>query len=298
MPNSRQQSIRKAIGVVAFACVGAVLLVLVAHFTLMRRSTGREIVSLESARDKLQVIVERLETERNQAESEKRIVLNVLANCRIAEDIPDFQTNRVVARRQGLEKLCIYVPEGSHTLKILCKWKPTPSQGTSTKDDVPAGAGEKTWSVPLLPACGYCLTFDTDRKGGPIQWELTSNQPQFKTQAETVPFEGFSHQGSSWSGSDVVQFPNQIERFTIVELEAAAKVRPGVNLLDATLLGKHHDQPYELSINVRLLSDGPACVSATDAQRIIVMGRADLLLPYEGGGKYLLRTSETIKLAD
>ena len=68
MPNSPQQRIRKAIGLVTFVCGGAALLALVAHFTLIRRSTGREIVSLESERDRLQVIAERLETERNQAE--------------------------------------------------------------------------------------------------------------------------------------------------------------------------------------------------------------------------------------
>jgi hypothetical protein len=248
MPNSRQQSIRTAISLVVFACVGAGLLALVAHFTLIRRATCREIVSLESERDRLQVIAERLETERTQAESDKRIVLNVFGNCRIAEDIPDLQGNRVVARRQGLEKLCIYVPEGSHTLKISSTWRPAPSRGSSTKDDIPdaAGAGEKTWCVPLLPACGYCLTLVSDRKGGPIQWELISNHSQFKTQAETVPFDGFSHQGSSWSGSDVVHFPNQIEQFSIDELQAAARVRSGLNLMDATLLGPRHDQPYEL----------------------------------------------------
>ena len=300
MTNSRQQSIRKAISLAAFVCVGAVLLAFIARFTLIRRATGREFVSLESARDRWQAIVERLETERNQAESDKRIVLELLALCRNAEDIPDLQSNRVVARHQGIEKLCIYVPEGAHTLRISSTWKPKPSSGSSTKDDVPdaAGAGEKTWSMPLLPACGYFLEFDSDRKGGPIQWELTSNHSQFKTQAETVPFDGFSPHGSSWSGSDVLQFPNQVERFTISELEAAARVCPGVKLMDSKLFGQCHNQPYELSIDVRLVSDGPACVSASEAQQIIVMGRTDLLLPYEGGGKYGIQASDPTKLAD
>lgn len=287
MPN-RQHRLRQAIGLAAFLGVGAVLLALFTNFTLKGQSTGREIISLESERARWQAMVEQLEKERSQAESDKRVILNVLGNCRVPEDIPNLQENRVVARRQGFEKLCIYVPEGSHTLTISSSWKPRPLPGTSTKDDVPdaAAAGEKAWSIPLLPASGYLLQLDSERKEGPIQWELTSNHPQFKTQTEIVPFDGFSHQGSSWSGSDIVRFPNQIERFSTEELEAAARVPSGVKLMDGILFGPRQGRQYEVSINVRLLSDGPACVSASEAQRIIVMRRADLLLPYEGGGKY------------
>jgi hypothetical protein len=291
-PSSRHYGFPKVIGLAAFLGVTAVLLALVAHFTLNRRSTGREIASLESTRDRLQEMAERLTAEGEQAERDKRIVLDLLRNCRVAEDIPNLQCNRIVARHLGLEKLCVYVPKGSHSLEISSTWRPRGMQDPSTEVDgrAVAGAGEKTWNVPLFPASGYYLTFASDRKGGPIHWELKSNHPEFKTQAEAVPVDGFSHQGSSWSGSDVVQFPNQIERFSTDELEAKAKARSGVNLMNATLYGSRLDQQYEVVLNVRILSVGPACVSATEAQRVIILRREDLLLPYQGGGKYEIRS--------
>jgi len=288
---TNRQHLRRAVGLAAYLCVAAVLLALVAHFALIRRSTGREIASLESTRDKLRAITDRLETERKQADSDKRVVLNLLGQCRAAEDIPHLRGNRVVARRQGFERLCMYVPEGSHTLEISSTWKPGPTRDTSPDVDADEAGptGEKTWTVPLLPACGYWLKFVSDRKGGPIQWELTSNHPDFRTQMETVPLDGFSHQGSSWSGSGVVLFPNQIEQFSISRLKAAATSSPGVNLTKATLRGRRHERQYEVRFVVRLLSDGPACVSASGAQSLI-LGQEDLLLPYKGGGKYEVNT--------
>jgi hypothetical protein len=183
----------------------------------------------------------------------------------------------------------MYVPEGSHTLEISSTWKPGPTPGASPDVDADEAesAGEKTWRVPLLPACGYWFKLAADRKGGSIQWELTGNHPDFKTQTETVPLDGFSRQGSSWSGSDVlVLFPNQIERVSTNELKAVAMSRPGVRLMRAAFRGRRHERTYEVRFVVRLLSDGPACVSASDAQRFIVTGKEDLLQPYKGGGKY------------
>ena len=299
-PTNPHQRLRKAIGLGAFLCLAIVLLAAITYVVMIRQSNAHEIAKLESTRDSLQVIADRLETEANQAENGKRVVLSLFRHCRTAKDIPDLQSNRIVARRQSFERLCIYVPEGSHTLEIKSTWKPTSTQDPSTEEDVPAdaGAGKKTWNLPLLPACGYCLKLSADRKGGPIQWELTSNHPEFKTQTGTVPLDGFSHRGSSWSGSeDVVQFPNQIERLSIGELKTTAKPRLGINLMNTTLRGPRDDQQYEVSLTVRLLSDGPACVSASEAQRIIILGQENLLLPYEGGGKYDIGVSDTTKLA-
>jgi hypothetical protein len=294
----RHQNRRKAVGLAA-AGLAAALLILSAYLESVRRSAGREVSRLEKARDTLQATADRLEAERRKAETDKGIVLNVLGQCRSAEDIPDLPGDRVVARRQGMEKLCIYVPAGSHTLVISSKWKrtETPNQSADANEAVTAPDGEKIWRVPLQGNCGYFLQLVSDRRGGPMQWELTSNHPDFQTHAETVPVDGFSHQGSSWSGADIVQFPNQIQGFSIPELEAATTAPAGVNLMSTKLNGVCHDQPCEISFDVQVLSDAPACVSATDAQRIIIMGRADLLDPYEGSGKYTLRAANSAQSA-
>jgi hypothetical protein len=293
-PFSRHQSRRRQVGLAAL-CLAAGLLALSVYLGSIRRSTQRELAIVESTRDRLQATADRWEAERRQAEKDRRIVLGVLGQCRSAEDIPKLLGDRIVARRQTFEKLCIYVPEGSHTLAISSSWKQTPvlNQPNGADASDTTGSGAMTWRVALQGASGYLLQLVSNRTGGPVQWELTSNHADFQTQVETVPVEGFSHRGSSWSGTDdVVQFPNQVQWSSISELESAAAAPHGVNLMNAMLNGVVDDQPYEISLDVRIFSDTPACIPASDAQRVIILGREDLLKPYSGAGKYSIRTAQ------
>jgi hypothetical protein len=280
----RSKSLRK-LGAAVFLGIAALLLVLAACFTMSFRAAAREAASLESRRDELQAIADRLEEGRSQAEIDQRIVMNLLSLCRSAEDIPDLRGNRVAAQQQGLERVCFYAPAGTHTLVVSYKWKPQASSTEPTEKPADANTGEQSWSVPLLPDSGYFLTLTSDRKGGPVGWELTGNHPEFKTRAETAPIEGFSQRGSSWSGSGLLLFPNQIERFTASELDAKRADPPGLRLLSGKLNGVCQEQPVEIAIEVHLKSSEPACISASEAQRIIVLGRDNLLKPYTGGGK-------------
>jgi hypothetical protein len=282
----RSKLVRKLSTAVFFG-IAALLVVLAACFTMSFRAAAREATSLESRRDELQAIADRLEERRGQAEIDQRIVMNLLALCRSAEDIPDLRGNRVAAQQQGLEKVCFYAPAGTHTLVVSYKWKPQP---TSTEKAADANTGEQSWSVPLLPESGYFLTLTSDRKGGPVGWELTGNHPRFETRAETALIKGFSQRGSSWSGSGLLLFPNQIERFTASELDAKRADPPGLRLLSGKLNGVCQEQSVEIAIEVHLKSSEPACISASEAQRIIVLGRDTLLEPYTGGGKYTLRS--------
>jgi hypothetical protein len=268
------------------------LLTVAGYLTSVRSSAEREAAALTKTRDRLKALADRIEAGRAQADREKRTVSNVFRLARSADEIPGLQGDRVVAAHQGHERLCLYVPAGPHALEISTVWKlqETASQPGETGQYV--SAGEKAWSVPLLPACGYFFKFEADRKSGPVHWQLTSNHPEFQAQSQTVPVEGFVQRGSSWSGGDVVLFPNQIERFTLAELEAAAASHPGLPLMDAALNGVIDGRPGKVEVKVRLRSDAPACVSAADAQRVIVLGRGELLQPYQGGGKYDLRSPE------
>lgn len=295
-PTKQPHHVRRAVGLAVFLCAAAVLLGLVAYLAWMRRSTVDEITRRERTRDKLRVIADRLATESTQAESDKRVVLNMLRQCRAAEDIPDLRTKRIFAQHQGYGKMCMVVPEGSHVLEISWTWKPRPTPedvaDVDAGSDASGPAGEETWNVPLLPASGYFLEAAGDRKGGPIHWELTSNHPEFEPQAERVPFAGFSHRGSSWSTTDVALFPNQIAPFSIARVKAAATSRPaGVSLMETSLNGPRDGIQYVVTFSVRLLSDGPACISASDARSVIILGHGDLLLPYKSDGKYEIRVS-------
>jgi hypothetical protein len=124
-----------------------------------------------------------------------------------------------------------------------------------------------------------------------VYWELSSNHPEFERQTQMVLADGFAQRGFSWSGGDVLQFPNQVERPTISELEAATATNAGVKLLTAGIDGMYHGEPSEIKFSVRVHSEGPACVSATAAQSILVLGGQRWLQPYAGGGKYDLQAA-------
>ena len=287
---------RRIARVAVFVSAALILLAALGYFATMRRSTAREIDRLQTVRDNLHMIADPLKTARAQAEEDKRIVLEVLSVCRSAEDIPHLGGNRIIARHQGYESLGFYIPEGSHTLEISSFWQPasTVSPSPFPSANGAKADGEKTWRVPLRPASGYWLTVRSRRDGRPIQWELTSNDPEFETRSDTIPLKGFSQRGGSWSGSGVVRYPNQIERYSPRDLPAMANAPPGVRLMNTKLNGLLHEQPYEVAFAVHVRSDGPACVTASDAHRVLILKQGHLLLPYKGGGKYELRSDNEV----
>jgi hypothetical protein len=281
--NDRQRARQRyRVGIAALMAAG--LLAVSAKFEIARRATGREIAELTPSRDKLKSIVDRLDTQRGQAERDRRVVLGVMRLCRSAVDIPELGGNRVVAHHQGFEKLCFYVPQGSHTLEVTSELRP------AAKTDAPAEPMASVWSVPLLPSSGYLLQLVSHRKAGPVSWELSGNHPDFAMQTETVVADGFSQRGSSWSGGDVILFPNQVERPMVRELESSTAARAGVKLLTAAIEGMLRDEACQIKFSVRVRSETPACISASDAQSILILGGEGLLQPYAGDGKYEIRT--------
>ena len=300
LPVSRRWQLRRVINVAMPVCVGVVLLVLAVRYHGAQRTAPREIATVTTRRDELRALDDRLQADEKQAEADRRVIDDVLRNCRDADDIPDFGGPRIVFYSDSLKKLCLYVPEGDHTLEISCTWQPSPTvgpmanvvadDGVEQKDaNAEAGPSDKeTWKVPLLPASGYWLAFTTDRPGEPIQWVLTGNHPDFETQTKTVSLDGASYRHLTWRGWKVeLRFPNEINRWkSIAAFEAAATSPPGVSLMSATVRSPRGEGQYDVTIAARLLSETPACVSASTALYIIAQRREDLLLPYEGGGKY------------
>ena len=162
----RYQRLRKALGWAMFLSLAIVLLATVSHFAMIRQSVGHEIVMLERTRDRFQVVADRWRAEAKRAVNDKRVLSNVFSHCRTAEDIPDLQGNRIVARRYGSGRLLFYVPKGSHQLEISSMWQSVASsEPAEVGASADANGGEKTWSVALLPACGYLLKLVPDRQG-------------------------------------------------------------------------------------------------------------------------------------
>lgn len=289
---SRTNRLRRMIGLAMFLSIAIALLALVGYVAKHRQSLQRELSSHVETRDRLQVIVDQLTNAESQAASDKRVVTNLLRHCRAAEDIPDLQSDRIVAMQKDLDTLCIYIPDGAHTLEIQCEWGPSSTKQSFTAEKILEPVGEKTWHVSLLPSAGYWLKLRADRKGEPIQWDLTSNHPEFERQQETLPLEGFQYRGASYSFSRVIQFPNQVNAVLAQDLEAVSSRVEGVSLMNTTFRGPIGDEPYTVEVAVRLSSEGPACLSASDAIRAFVLQTNEYLLPYEGGGKYVIKTTQ------
>jgi hypothetical protein len=107
-----------------------------------------------------------------------------------------------------------------------------------------------------------------------------------------LPLDDFSHSGSSYSVKTVCQFPNQVSHLLNKDLHLLAEKYSSVQLMQATLTGRRQEQSYEVEFDVRVRSDGPLCIAASDAPRALILDMQDLLLPYEGDGKYQLREFE------
>ncbi len=292
---NRNQRFWSNLGLTLFFCAAAFLLAFFVWFVLIRRSAAPRIAKLQSTRDELQSVVDRLNDGERQLGVDKQVVIDLLHHCRSVEDIPDFQGGQVIARHNGPGRLRIYVPAGSHTLEIACTWKPSKTRkqtqnGIETEEaKVACLVGEKTKSMPLLPSAGYWFEVETERKGGPIRWEVTSNRPDFETQSAVVPFDGFSHTGATWSGSGVVQPPTRVSRLGRGGGPFTAPAKKGVQLMDSALLGSREDVHHEVRFDLRLISDGPPTVSAREAQRLISLKRGGLLESYNGDGNYKIR---------
>jgi hypothetical protein len=266
------------------------LITLIVHFAMLRRSASQNLAELKATREDLQVLVDRIDWTTNQASEDKRLVWNMLRQCREVEDIPDLQNEHIFSDHSNAEQAVMYLPAGDHDLEISAVWSPaqTPKLAT-TETNKPELSGEKRWKIPISGSGGYLLQLKTAHQGGPIEWKLTGNHPDFRTQTGAVPLPEFRHGGASWSSSRVAEFPNQVSPDWFMK-PAGITVKPAsVQLFAVKLFGSQLEQEYEVSIEVRLKSHAPACITAADAQRLIITKRQHVLLPYRGGGRYEVR---------
>jgi hypothetical protein len=157
--------------------------------------------------------------------------------------------------------------------------------------------------VSLRGDTGYLFEVIFDREAQQLRWELSANDPEFGSRRETVLMGDFERAtGGVHIHQSPMFYPNQALRN---EMPLYPSVR-GSNLI--TELEKSAESPLpmglfrdrwesktgnaaaaEIRIDVKLISEGPTQVAATDAVDIIRRGRSDVLMPYEGGGKYELR---------
>lgn len=302
-PRRRQRRLRRALTLSVWGACTAFLLVLTARYSSSERSAARAISRLKDVRDKLQATASQLGEAAAQARSDEQLVLGVLKQCRVAEDVPDFGTNRIVVQQQGFSETFFYVPEGSHRLEITAAWHrstsaATPGGGRESPDGEASPAterGEMAWHVPLLPESGYRLKIVSDYRPGPVQWELTSSNPRFSARRERLPLNAFHRRGSSWSGrTGFIALPNQVNPYPINKILQTALSRRGLELAELRLRGNCGEQPLEIVLTRRLVSDGPLRISARDAANLLARRRPGVRLSYQSGGAYQLQVSNPV----
>ena len=246
---------------------------------LSERGVSEQLAQSEETLRQLKGIREQREQERR----DKDVVGDLLALCRSAEDIPSFQSDQVIVGRH-YRRMRLYVPAGKHRLEISTinvDQKQTFLRWYSHNYD---GESEQTWSISVPGNSRYMLELigDSALEG----WKLTGSDPAFEPRQEAVSstFDGVM------SGTGVsVFYPNQRPSDARgLSLQDAASHPPPLRLFRTGDFKVNGDTQKEFFIAVKLYSEGPATIQATDAIGVI---DSDLLMPYRGGGKFELRAT-------
>lgn len=281
--------LRQVAGLTVFVCVSAVFVVSIFRSNQSRQKAEAMIRKHEANVQQLRQEITRLRSAREQSDRDRLVVFDLLRQCRVAEDIPDFTGEMVWFQHRGSEGFTLWVPEGKHRLKIDAWVSKVNASGVNPPDQVER-IGEISHTIELLPSTGYSLEMQSERGGTPVTWTLSANNQEFETRTETVPVEGFKSLGWSYSNSNLAAYPNEVQHtYRIDDLQKAARDPPGLRLYDLKLNGKSEENSLQVEIRASLLTDGPARVRASIAQSVLIRQQGDLLQPYRGGGYYDLK---------
>lgn len=264
-------------------------------YSVQHRELRVNISSLEQDLSELQQLREQLDVAAQSANEDQQLISNFLRLCRNVTDIPDWNSDRILASANGFENLCLFVPDGQHTLVIHARW-------TSTDyPDADQSGREKTWRIPLQPHAGYWVQINSPTKGSLVEWILSSNHPAFPSQRAVLPLANFSGNGMSQRSTKSIQYPNQIENSFRATQDPDSLLNPGVDVFHLALKGKAihpvaedervmmdgQAEPTEIEFNVRIESAGPPVVAASDADTFFIL-KSPIQLNYLGKGKYAL----------
>ncbi len=293
----KSNRMRTAIGLAAFILPAAILVAIIATLASMRAGMRSEIALQKANRDKVQSETHQIRDDALQLQKDRAKILDVLKQCRAADDVPALGGQRIAAAHRGLEHVVLYVPEGSHTLEISTAWQEDRPAASNKADqeahesDSPS-TGDHTWQFPLQPSSGYLLKTKSDRSKHSILWQLTGSHPEFEAKQATLPLEEFRHVGSSWSGSGIVTFPNPVLNPRSLLLSNSSVATAGVTICQGTMTGLVGEVSYKVTITIKVLTDGPPNISASAAQRAMKSGLESHLLRYCGDGRYEIHMDE------
>jgi hypothetical protein len=280
-------------------CITVALIVLSIRITKRTRVLSQKVARSEQ---RLRELLS-METDlREQPVQDRNAVDDFLQYCRSAEDIPDFESEHVIYREDFNRLLC-YVPAGKHQLEISVYRLLKPTGPPQNQPVANKPKKEKRWMVSLRGDTGYLFKVTSNVEAHLLSWELSANHPEFESRKEIVATGDFEHVSQGFSIQQSPMFyPNQAQDSEmhlrasvygtnlITEWEKSAATPPPVALFGDRWKSKTGNSAgAEIRIAVKLVSEGPTQVAASDAVKIIGLQRLDLLMPYKGGGKWELR---------
>ena len=294
----------------ALACTAIALMVL--H---IRNTQSIALISEHTAQVEKKLLAlrsEKLELElmREQVTQDSKAIKDFLGHCKSVEDIPPFQGQHVITHEENLQhgdNLFFHIPEGEHQLEVTLQ---TTFKSLGATVGQPAGnkpTETKTWMVPLLAESGYKfeLLFPVQTEG--LKWRLSSNHPDFIAREEITLVQGSrvttgpKRLRVGGYGDDDIFYINQPSTQGLLggrklkdwkQLAAIPLPRTLLRIRDNYQSDDDQKAITEVTLDIKLRSEGPTTVSARLAADILRLGGENLLMPYEAGGRYELRLQQ------
>lgn len=294
MSDSKNRTVTRLLAMAV--AVAAVCLAL--YGVSVKRSRLRS--SIETLRNELSSLTvqkAKIDKRGRLANDTMRRVLSVVQMCRDADDIPAFGGNRVISQQTGQGDLFLHLPAGDHALLIKASWTVDASEGhAANESDSLIEPGSREWRVPLQSNAGYHFelkgySFDIE----PVSWNLSSNQPGFESQTETLNLPTFElGAGSSWGTIGTIEFPNEISLSDCRRILSGVETPRSPPVFRASKMGKVGDQKLSVMFEVAIETSGPSILPANQLSGFDRTLNQDSRMKYIGEGRYQIKRQSRV----
>lgn len=297
----RQRRLHEIVALTVLGFFGVIFVYVIVESMADIRRVGLLMQTQQLQLAELQAVEDKRTQAIKQAENNQRAVFDLLANCRVATDVPTLTGGQLFCQHRRDRGFALWVPEGKHRLQISAKvsFKASQDQADQSLEsdsDSDSGSGEAepveteyAWTVPLLGGKGYLFELESNGKVSQVAWRLTGNHADFVSQREVVPVDDVRVDGWGYSDGNRVAFPNQCEPYqSIAGIQAAAGRPTPVNIYNVMIYGVQQGRRITIELTAGVVSDGPATIDPSGAARLISLGHPELLAPYTGDGKFEL----------
>ncbi|MGC6441873.1 MAG: hypothetical protein ACON4H_04355 [Rubripirellula sp.] len=296
------ESIKRVINAsIVIALVGITTVVFLLHSVEIKQTTdelSRARATLKATEaESVRLSSETQELRQPREEQNQDAIRDFLEWWRDADDIPDFNSSRIIRDCRADETLW-YTPAGHHRLEIAISkvlrapTDPNPETGPITKlGQLPPPSAEtlNVWTVPLVGDAGYHFKVILHSDQRQLKWNLSSNSQNSTSRSELIQnresnkLAPFPFANCCLDVQPVI-IPNEIPvakylrlndgRSTeekLAELRKLLETPSGVPLYAKRFISPQvtNGKQEATYVVARLVSDGPAQIAPSDAKKLI-----------------------------